>query len=151
MTTADGAEHFFRVANAEQIEGRNVFAWDERNLELVHELCNRHPEVVANGEKTLQIYAVALAKRPQQLALGHLGAGVQPLLELIEHDENLLPAAEHVPPADGLQGLGQIQGIRQIGAVSAQSLEQTRFRLVGRRFDVKANDLASQKRNHSGL
>ena len=53
---------------------------------------------------------------PEQIAVLNVEATVQPLLKLIEHNQELFSRAEDVTPPDGLQRFGHIQRGKQIGA-----------------------------------
>ena len=57
----------------------------------------RHPEVVTNQHHALNVCAVALPQSIYQLRVGHHLVRVQPLLELIQHNQHLATAAQHAP------------------------------------------------------
>ena len=93
----EGGEHLLGVAHREQVDGRGVAPLDQRDLELAHEPGRRHPEIVPDQHEALDASAVALPQRLDQLALGRLPPRVQPLLELVEHDQDLLARRQAWP------------------------------------------------------
>ena len=93
----NAASTFSCVAGREEVHGGGVVPLDQRDLQLPHEPGRRHPEIVADHDDGLDAPAVALPQRLHQLGVGVLAPGVQPLLELVEHDQDLLPAGRTRP------------------------------------------------------
>ncbi len=148
---ADCREDLSGMLDAEEVEGRDVVPGDEPDFQLRREVRDRHPEIVADSKNALQPLAVALSQRAEQVAAFKVGTSVQPLFELVKHDEDLsfvrYPAAA---PQSGHR-LGQIEVGRQMRIVFSQSLEEARFCVERRGFDVQARDSGIESRDHAGL
>ena len=80
----------------EQVDRGEVPALDEPDLERTHEPRGRHREIVAHQHEALDVGPVTLPQGPDELAfaLVRLVVGVEPLLELVEHDQDLLPLGQ---------------------------------------------------------
>ena len=85
------------MSQAEEIDRRHVLSGDERDFQVPQELSHRHPEIVTDHENALQVRAVALAQGAEQIAVVNVLAAVQPLLKLIEHNQQLFAGAKDVP------------------------------------------------------
>ena len=81
----------------EQVDRREVMALDDRRLELAQEPRRGHREVVAHHDDRLDLAAVALAEGVHQLGVGLGPARVEPLLELVQHDQDLLAVGQRPP------------------------------------------------------
>ena len=84
---------------------------------------------------------------------------MQPLLELVEHQQDLgavrgdrIPAVttSRAPPELG-EGLNQAEVVRQFGAALAQALEQSGLGLARRGLDVNGLDMLRQPGQQPGL
>ena len=73
----------------EEVHGGGVLAFDEPDLQVSEESGRRHPEVVAYHDDGLDAPTVRLAQGGQQFGVLHPSSGVQPLLELVQHDRHL--------------------------------------------------------------
>ena len=81
----------------EEIDERGVPALEDLNAQVAHEPRERHPEIVPHHDKALDAIAIALPQRAGQFRLPFLVPGMQPLLELVDHDHDLLIGAQAVP------------------------------------------------------
>jgi len=105
------------------------------------------------------VLAVALPQRLDQLGALLRPLGVQPLLELIDHQQDLgtvrggcTPAAPGCPAPPQLgEGLDQPDAIRQFGAALAQGPEQSGLGLARRGLDVNGLDVLRQPGQQPGL
>src|SRR5262249_48440333 len=87
--SAECREDSTGVEEIEEIHRRRVISFEEPNLQLPHQHSHAHPEAVAQQEDRLKVLAVAVTKGRDQL-WGRLDAsGVQPLLELVEDQQDL--------------------------------------------------------------
>ncbi len=82
---SESAEDLPRVRRVKQIHGGRVHSFELRDLERLHEPCGGHPEVVTHEDQALHFGTVALPQRTHELRAVHVGRGMQPLLELVEH------------------------------------------------------------------
>ncbi len=89
------------MQQVEEVDGGRVLALDEADLQVPHEPGRRHPEVVADHDDRLDVLAVALPQRGDQLGVLLVPAGEEPLLELVEDQQDLLPRPQHLPPPQG--------------------------------------------------
>ena len=74
----------------------------------------------------------------------------RPLLELIEHDDDLLSRPEHAGPTQGGNRLDEPSIIGQTGATAAQCVEQQGFGVGGSGFEVNDNHVLAKRRQHAG-
>ena len=78
-----------RVTWIEEVDRREVVALDDRGFQIAHEARGRHRKIVSHHDDGLQLSAVALSQGMDQLGLLLASTSVQPLLELIHHDQDL--------------------------------------------------------------
>ena len=145
---AEGRQHLLRMADGKEIDGRQIVPFDQLDVQFPHEARGGHPEIVADHDDALQSSAVALPQRPEQFGVV-LVAGVQPLLELIEHEEDLLPRLLEPPAPQRRQRLDQTQVGRQFGQLPPQGPQQTGLGLASGSFHVDRFDPSGQARNKS--
>ena len=124
------------MQQVEQVDGGRVLALDEADLQVPHEPGRRHPEVVADHDDRLDVLAVALPQRGDQLGVLLVPAGEEPLLELVEDQQDLLARPQHPAPPQGGQRIDEVRAGGQVGADLAQALEQPGLGLLRRRLDV---------------
>ena len=101
------SQHFARVWPVEQVDQRRVVALDEVDFEVRHETSDGQPEVVADHQQTLQPHAIALPQRSEQFPTILVVLAVQPLLKLVDHQQQFLASRQALPAADRGQILGQ--------------------------------------------
>ena len=89
LTEAD--EHPACVVNGKGIDRGIVAPLLDRSLHGLHEAIGGQAEVVANEHDRLHAAAVAVPQRRHQLRGGRIGVRLEPLLELVEDDDNLAP------------------------------------------------------------
>ena len=82
-------EHLPSMRRVEQVDHLHILPQGEWYFDLLHETTERHPEVVANQQDTLDPIAVALPQRIEQLRVGAAVHLVEPLLELIDNNQQL--------------------------------------------------------------
>ena len=104
----------------EQVDRGRVLALDEADLQVPHEPGRRHPEVVADHHDRLDVLAVALAQGGDQLRVRLVPPGEQPLLELVEDQQDLLARPQNPPPPQRGQRVDQVQPGGKIGTDLAQ-------------------------------
>jgi hypothetical protein len=104
---AEGRQHLAGVPGVEQVHRGGVLALQQQDFQLAHEARDRHPEVVANQDQGLDVPAVALAQGPDQVAVVLAAGGVQPLLELVEDEDDLPSRRQPLPAAQPGQAVGQ--------------------------------------------
>ncbi len=92
-----------------------------------------------------------MAQGLNQLGIILAPLGVQPLLELIEHDHHFRFGQSALSATEGRHRLFEIEVLRQRWAALAQAVQQAGFRLVGRRLDRYGQDVPGQSRQESGL
>ena len=82
----------------EQVDRRRVFALDQADFQPLHEPGRRHPEIIADQDDRLNVLAVALPQRGDQLGRSARPMGKEPLLELIQDQEDFCPAGAPAAP-----------------------------------------------------
>ena len=147
---APKAARTFRAWAWEEVHGRRVLALDHPDLELSHEPARRHPEVDPDQDRGLDPLAIALPERPDQLGLGAFLTRVQPLLELVQHDQQLGPRRSAVPRRTSVERFDQ----RRVGldprAGSPDTGQEPRLQPTRRRL-VDRDDTRREPRQEAGL
>ena len=137
-------QHLAGVAQVEEIDDGDVLIGDQVDLQVAHEPGGRHPEVVADQDDRLDVLAVALPQRGDQLRVLLAPPGEQPLLELVEDQQHLLAGAEHPPPPQRGQRIDQARPRGQLGTRLAQRPQQPGLGLLRRRLDVDRQHVLGQ-------
>ena len=148
---SEGCEHLLGVSHREEVHGRRVPPLDQRDLQLAHEPGRRHPEIVPDQDQALDPSPVALPQRLHQLALGRLPPRVQPLLELVQHDEDLLARGQNLAAAQARHRRRQAVGPGQVGALLRHRRHQPGLGPVRRGLDVDGPDVIGQPGHQAGL
>ena len=65
------------------------FLRQNRNLQALHEPANRKPEIIPHHDNALQPSAITVAQA-HEFGVRFVSPGVQPLLELVQHQQHLL-------------------------------------------------------------
>ena len=86
------------MAQVEEIDDGDVLIGDQIDLQVAHEPGRGHPEVVAHQDDRLDVLAVALPQGGDQLRVLLAPPGEQPLLELVEDQQDLLRRARATRP-----------------------------------------------------
>ena len=117
------------MPGVERFDGREVVAFDKPNFQRAHEASGRHREFVANRHETLDVESIALAQSGHQLAVAgeRIMLGQQPLLELVEHDQDLLAGAQQGSRPDAGDDLGEALAGGFSGDCTVQSSDQPRL------------------------
>ena len=103
------------MQEVEEVDGGRVLAFDEADLQVPHEPGRRHPEIVADHHDCLNVLAVALPQSGDQLCVLLVPPGEEPLLELVEDQQDLLSRPQDVPPPQGRQRIDEVPLGRQVG------------------------------------
>jgi hypothetical protein len=90
MSPAKGGQDFAGMKRIEKIDQVRVPAFHYLDFHGFHEPADRQPEVIPNQNDGLQPSAVALPQGLHQFGVLISRFGVQPLLELVQHQQYLL-------------------------------------------------------------
>jgi hypothetical protein len=90
------AQHLPGVPRVQKVDQRAVLPFPQGDLQFAEKPADGQPEVVADKDQALDRLAVALPQGLDQFGPPLAPVGVQPLLELIEHEEHL-PALRFGP------------------------------------------------------
>ena len=104
----------------EQVDQGGVPALDELDVQLAHEPAQGDPEVIPHHDDGLDAIAVALPQRAGQLRVAIAPTGVQPLLELIEDDEDLLVGSQALALPERDEGSVKSRSPESPGRVSSR-------------------------------
>jgi hypothetical protein len=74
------------MARIEEINGSGILSLEEFDFQGIHEPGCRHPEINPDHHECLRMLAIALPQRSDKLGILLSPAGMEPLLELIEHE-----------------------------------------------------------------
>ncbi len=121
-SSAECGQDFAGMAKVEEIDGGKVVALDDSQIEFGHETSRRHAEVVTHHDDALHPFAVALPQGLHQFGIFFVMLGVQPLLELVQHQQYLLPRFDESSLPERRERLDQAEVGRQIGRPVAASL-----------------------------
>ena len=104
---AERGEHFRGVARVEEIDQGGVVSLEELDFQIGQEPADGEPEIVAHQNDCLRMLAVALTQGGDQLGAFLAAPGVKPLLELVDHEQELATRAEHAAFAHGRKRIDQ--------------------------------------------
>ncbi len=132
-----------------EIEGAGVPTLDQSHLQGVEEAGNGHPEIVTYHQDALDASPIALAQGLYQRGTLIVWSRMQPLLELIENDQDLLALVLQLIRADGRNQVAQAPCGRHARELLAQGIEQVLFGLSPARFDVDRRHAIGEQRKQS--
>ncbi len=139
------------MERVEEVHGRRVLALEQADVQLAEEPGRGHPEIVADHHDRLDALAVAVPQRGDQLGLLLAPAGGEPLLELVEDQQHLLPRAQRPAPPQRRHGIDEAAIGGQVGAGLAQPAQQPGLGLLGRRLDVDRQHILAQPGSRPAL
>src|SRR5205807_9175620 len=85
MGTAKGSQHLAGMKRVKEIDKGRVPAFQNLNLQGFHEPTNGEPKIVPHHDDTKDTAAVAVPQSLHQLRGLFIVPGVEPLLELVQH------------------------------------------------------------------
>ena len=91
------------MALVKKVDQPRVLPFDQADFEGLHEAAHGQPEVVADHDQTLDADPVALPQGPDQFRVVLAAVCVEPLLELVDHQQHLFARREALPAAEGRQ------------------------------------------------
>ena len=78
------------MAYRKKINQRRVLAFNKANFQFPHEPSRCHPKIISHHHDALHMFAVALPQGLHKFGVFFILLGMQPLLELVKHDQHLL-------------------------------------------------------------
>ena len=111
------------MPEVKQIDQSAVLAFYEPDLQLLHETADCEPKVVPHHHHALDSLPITVSKSFHQFSALSSSGGVEPLLELIKDDENLLPRRNASTSTKGRHALDKIEIVRQLRTAFPQSPE----------------------------
>jgi hypothetical protein len=78
------------VVEVEQVDHGSVLPLEKIDLQFAHESSRGQPKIITHHNQALHPPAVALAQCLHQFRVSFLMFCVQPLLELVDHEEDFL-------------------------------------------------------------
>ena len=145
-------QHLAGVGGVEEFDGVGVAARLQGNLQPVHQPQQRGPEIIADQQQCLQRRPVAVSQGGDQVV--SLGAargvpGVEPLLELVEHQQDLAALRRDAARADGRQRFGETPPGLQAGETQPEGGEKPGGSVAGRRLDDDGEQGGPQGRDEA--
>src|SRR5262245_1556864 len=104
---AKGGQHLAGVEEVEEINEPGVFSLHDANFQRLHEPADSQPEVIPHQDDALQPLAIALPQGLHQLGVLFSPLGMEPLLELAQHQQHLLVRFKEPPLPQRRQSLDQ--------------------------------------------
>ena len=142
----NAASTFLAWSRSKRSTAARVPAFDEPNLELPQEAGHRHPEIIPHHDDALHAAAVALPQGLHQFGVLFVLLRMEPLLELVEHDQHLLAHGDALSPAQRRQRFLQRQVRRQARTAFPQAAQQPGFRFLGGGLDVDGDHVCRTSR-----
>ncbi len=124
------------VDEVEEIDEGCVLAQEDFDPKVTHEACERNPEVVPHRDEALDALAVALPQRLGQLGFLFPTPGMEPLLELVDDEHDLLIGAQAPPLPERGDRVREVELPVQVGELFPQPTQNSRLGLPGRCLDV---------------
>src|SRR5207302_1497190 len=118
---------------------------DQLDLEVFEEPGRRHPEVVPQEAEGLKVLAVALPQRRDQLGSRLIATSEEPLLELVQDQQQLVARRKKMAAPEGRERLDQPVAGAQARELLPDALEESGLSLPGGRLDVDRSDLSTQE------
>ena len=146
----DRPQHPTGVDQVEGVHRGEVLALHQPDLQVPHEPGGRHREVVADQDDALDAGPVALPQGPDQLGLAFapIPFGMEPLLELVQDDQDLAAGWDQGTAAQPRDGLDQAHPGGTSFGCPTQGVAEARFRRARGRLDIhpddRGRDLAEQ-------
>ena len=136
--SAEGGQHLASVQKIEQIDQGDVRVRFQVDLQLAHEPAGSQPKIIPDQHDRLEVLAVALPQRGDQLGILLTLPGEEPLLELVQHQKHLLARVRNVRPRRSAQPCGPPPGQprAQLRDRLANPFEQPGFGLRRSGLDV---------------
>jgi len=151
VSDPEGRQHLPGMARIEKVDGYRILSFHEPDFQFPHEPGRRHPEIVSYHDDRLEVLTVALSQRGDQFRVLLTPLRMEPLLELVQDNQHLLPGAQHSSLPHECQGIDQPRLRRQIGTRRAQCFQQPRFRLLRARLDIDSQDVPRQQGQYACL
>jgi hypothetical protein len=82
------------MARIEKINGGRILSLDQFNLQFRHDPSRRHPEIVSHQRDRLEVPAITLTQSGNEFCVLLTPLRMEPLLELVKDNEELLPSTE---------------------------------------------------------
>ncbi len=124
ISAAKGSQHFLGVPLVEQLRGGKVLTLHQLDFQFAQKTRHGHPEIIAHHHHALDPAAVTLPQRLRQLRIGLRFPRMEPLLELVQDDHDLLACRQALAAAQGPEGVLQIEVARQCRTPFTQAVEQ---------------------------
>ena len=115
-------------------------------FEVGHESSDRQPEIVADHEQALQSHAVTLPQSGQQFAPISVGLAVQPLLELIDDQQQFLARWQILSRTYADQVFRETASRRAWKELLSNAVVQVGFGIIGRGLEVHDSYVRRQTR-----
>ena len=102
------------MTRIEEIDGYGILSEDQSDFQVVEERCCRHPEIVPHHHDRLHVLAVALPQSGDKFGVRLTTCRMEPLLKLIQDQENFLTGEQHPTVTNCRQGIDQTSLRRQV-------------------------------------
>src|SRR5262249_1312724 len=83
-------QHFASVERIEEINKPGIFAFHKANFHCLHEPADGEPEIIPHQDEALDSSPIALSQRLHEFRIHVTLLCMEPLLELVEHQQHLL-------------------------------------------------------------
>ena len=95
------------MLKVEQVDHRDVFPFHNRHIQFFQETADGDPEIVADHHDCLNCGPIALQQGLRERSFGIILLREQPLLELVENQQQFAATRNQSPPPDAAQDVLQ--------------------------------------------
>ena len=142
-------QHPLGVLHIEQVGSPPVVVLNQGNVEPAEQPVGGYPKVIPHQQQRLQPSSIAVTQGSHQVNTGRDRVGIQPLLELVQHQHRLDGAFLSGPFPHPAEGLDHRQVGRQRGDLRAKFADEFLFGAIGRGLKIDPADLVIQPRQHA--
>ena len=102
------------MAGIEEIDQGTVFTFDQPGFQVPHESAGGEPEIISHQDDRLKMLPITMTECGDQLRVLLTPPGKQPLLELVEHEQNLMLGWQECDLFASCQRIDQPQSLRKL-------------------------------------
>ena len=118
------------MEEVEQINRGEILALNNGNVYGPHETGSRHTKIISHHDDALDSASIAMPQRLHQFRILLVSLRMEPLLELVQHQQYLLARGKKPPLTQRRQGFDEAEIGRQTRHLTAQALQQAGWKFI---------------------